>query len=68
MPRFPDNIGIALVCPACRSPAVRNGERFVCRGRDCRRAYAIDDGIPRFLVAEATILDDAAWREAVGAG
>jgi len=55
-----------LACPHCRSSVHRDGERFVCRGAECRRAYVIEDGIPRFVVRDATILDEAEWRKATG--
>jgi uncharacterized protein YbaR (Trm112 family) len=45
----------------------RHGEQFVCRSRDCRRAYTIEEGIPKFLVAESEVLSEAAWRDAGGA-
>jgi uncharacterized protein YbaR (Trm112 family) len=58
---FPLAPAVTLVCPSCRSSLLRQGARFVCRDRDCRRAYPIKDGIPLFLVQDAAILDEEDW-------
>lgn len=60
---YPEDIGIKLVCPACRTDVVRVGESYVCTSAECRRRYAIVDGIPKFLVEDAEELSLDAWRE-----
>lgn len=39
-----------LVCPACRTKVVLDGELLVCGG--CGRRYPIRDGIPVMLIEE----------------
>lgn len=62
---FPDDIGVQLVCPKCRTAIVRDGDSFVCSSAECRLRYAIIDDIPKFLIdeAEAVPLDD--WKRIV---
>jgi uncharacterized protein YbaR (Trm112 family) len=45
----PDLLAI-LVCPACRTKVVQEGERLACQG--CGRRYPIRRGIPVMLVEE----------------
>ncbi|MCL4459807.1 MAG: Trm112 family protein [Chloroflexi bacterium] len=40
-----------LVCPACKTRVVLEGERLVCQG--CGRRYPIREGIPVMLIDEA---------------
>jgi len=63
---FPVDPGIALACPVCRNEYVRDDQRFVCRGPDCRRAYVIRDGIPILLESEATVLSAQEWKAVPG--
>ena len=39
-----------LVCPACKTKVVLEGERLVCH--NCGRKYPIRDGIPVMLIEE----------------
>jgi uncharacterized protein YbaR (Trm112 family) len=57
--------GVTLVCPDCRAEVVHLSESFVCRSADCRRAYPIVDGIPKFLVDDACVLPLNEWRQLV---
>jgi uncharacterized protein YbaR (Trm112 family) len=48
-----------LACPKCKGPLEhREGahEGFACR--ECELFYAVEDGIPNFLVDEATSLSE----------
>jgi len=58
---FPQDPGISLACPACRNGLLREEQRFVCRGPDCRRAFLIRDGIPILLESESTVLSVEEW-------
>lgn len=51
-----------LACPACRARAVQDGSAIQCTNGECRRRYAIRDGIPVMLVNEAEVLDAAEWQ------
>jgi hypothetical protein len=42
-----------LVCPACRTKVVLEGERLVCQNAACGLRYPIRDDIPIMLVQEA---------------
>ena len=42
-----------LVCPACRTKVVREGDRLVCQNPSCGLRYPIRDDIPVMLVEEA---------------
>jgi len=44
-----------LVCPACKQALEyrENPESFKCK--QCHRVYAVEDGIPNFLIDKATI-------------
>jgi uncharacterized protein YbaR (Trm112 family) len=58
---FPQDIGVKLVCPKCRTEVVRDGESFVCASAACRLRYAIIDDIPKFLVEDAEHLAAEDW-------
>jgi uncharacterized protein YbaR (Trm112 family) len=57
MPLAPDLVGM-LVCPKCRGAlSLREDESaFVCRA--CRLVFAVEGGIPNFLVDEARPLEE----------
>jgi uncharacterized protein YbaR (Trm112 family) len=59
------DIGIALVCPHCRAEVIGLENAYLCRAADCRRSYPIVDGIPKFLIDDATILSLDQWRTIV---
>ena len=59
------DIGITLVCPQCRTEVIGVADAYVCRSADCRRSYPVVDGIPKFLVDDATILPLEQWRTIV---
>jgi hypothetical protein len=42
-----------LVCPACKTKVVREGDRLVCQNEACGLRYPIRDDIPVMLVEEA---------------
>jgi uncharacterized protein YbaR (Trm112 family) len=65
---FPDDIGVQLVCPKCRTAVVRDGDSYVCSSAECRLRYAIIEDIPKFLIdeAEAVPLDD--WKRIARGG
>jgi uncharacterized protein YbaR (Trm112 family) len=42
-----------LICPACRTKVVLDGERLVCQNPACGLRYAIRDDIPIMLIQEA---------------
>jgi len=42
-----------LVCPACKTKVVREGDRLVCQNASCGLRYPIRDDIPVMLVDEA---------------
>lgn len=54
-----------LACPACKTRVVEQGETIYCTNRECRRAYAVADGIPVMLIDESTVLETEAWEKAV---
>lgn len=55
-----------LRCPESRARLVVDGERLVSVDPRTRRAYRLEDGdIPILVVEESTVLDEAAWREAM---
>lgn len=59
------DLGITLVCPHCRAEVADRADAYVCRAADCRRSYPIVDGIPKFLIDDATILTLEQWRTIV---
>ena len=63
----PEELGVQLVCPACRSDLNRQADRYVCANAECRRAYAILDGIPKMLIDDAEVLPEDGWRRVIGA-
>ena len=50
-----------LVCPASKSPLVREGNALVCTAPGCRLKFAIRDDIPIMLVEEAETLPLDEW-------
>ncbi len=42
-----------LVCPACKTKVVREGDRLVCQNPACGLRYPIRDDIPVMLIDEA---------------
>jgi hypothetical protein len=42
-----------LVCPACKTKILLEGDRLVCQNASCGLRYPIRDGIPILLVPEA---------------
>lgn len=60
-----DDIGVALVCPQCRSGVIHIPDAFVCSSRSCRLSYPIVDEIPRFLVDDARSLTLEEWSAVV---
>lgn len=52
-----------LVCPACHSKVVLDGDALVDVSPDCRRSFLIQDGIPRLLVSESTELSVEGWSQ-----
>ena len=42
-----------LVCPACKTKVVREGDRLVCQNASCGLRYPIRDDIPVMLIDEA---------------
>lgn len=54
-----------LACPACKSRVFEADERIFCTKADCRRRYAITDGIPVMLIEEAAVLEPADWNAAM---
>ena len=42
-----------LVCPACKTKILLEGDRLVCQNASCGLRYPIRDGIPILLVQEA---------------
>ena len=57
-----------LACPQCKSKVLEVGEALYCTNKDCRRRYAVTDGIPVMLIDESTVLDPGEWGKAVGDG
>jgi uncharacterized protein YbaR (Trm112 family) len=64
--QFPQDPGVPLACPVCRAGLVREEQRFVCRGPECRRAYLIRDGIPLLLESESVMLTAEDWSKVSG--
>ncbi|HVJ86329.1 MAG TPA: Trm112 family protein [Caulifigura sp.] len=60
---FPQDPGVQLACPVCRTALAREEHRFVCRGPDCRKAYPIRDAIPLLLESEANTLSPDEWQK-----
>jgi len=54
-----------LACPLCKSKVFETDESIYCTNKECRRRYAITDGIPVMLIDEATILEPAEWDQAM---
>jgi uncharacterized protein YbaR (Trm112 family) len=50
-----------LVCPACRSKLVVDGQSFVCRSESCRLKYEVRDDIPVMLSDEAKPVAPDEW-------
>jgi uncharacterized protein YbaR (Trm112 family) len=50
-----------LVCPACRSKLVVDGQSFLCRSESCRLRYEVKDGIPVMLSDEARPVVPDEW-------
>jgi uncharacterized protein YbaR (Trm112 family) len=50
-----------LVCPACRSKLVVDGQSFLCRSESCRLRYEVKDDIPVMLFDEAKPVAPAEW-------
>lgn len=50
-----------LVCPACRSGLVVDGQSLVCRSETCRLRYAVKDDIPVMLSDEAQPVPADEW-------
>jgi uncharacterized protein YbaR (Trm112 family) len=42
-----------LVCPACKTKVVLEGDRLVCQNAACGLRYPVRDDIPVMLIAEA---------------
>ena len=42
-----------LVCPACKSKVVLEGDRLVCQSASCGLRYPVRDDIPIMLIDEA---------------
>jgi uncharacterized protein YbaR (Trm112 family) len=55
-----------LACPDCKAPVVEAHESLCCTNRECRRRYAISDGIPVMLVEESTVPAPEEWQALVG--
>jgi uncharacterized protein YbaR (Trm112 family) len=62
---FPDDIGVQLACPKCRTALARDGDSFVCSSAECRLRYAIADDIPKFLIEEAEEVPPDEWKRIV---
>ena len=54
-----------LACPDCKSPVFEADEQIFCTKKECRRRYAITDGIPVMLIEESVVLDPAQWDAAM---
>jgi len=53
-----------LACPACRAAVVESDDQILCTSKDCRRQYAVSEGIPVMLIDESIQLDTQAWQQA----
>ena len=56
---FDDKLLDILVCPACRTKVVCEGDRLVCQNPSCGLRYPIRDDIPVMLIEEAEKPDQA---------
>jgi uncharacterized protein YbaR (Trm112 family) len=65
---YPEEVGIQLICPDCRTRLRRAGEAYVCENRDCRRDYPILDEIPKLIADERPALDLADWESRLQTG
>jgi hypothetical protein len=54
-----------LACPDCKSKVFEADEAIFCTNKECRRRYAITDGIPVMLIDESTVLEPDAWNQAM---
>jgi len=54
-----------LACPLCKSKVFESEEMIYCTNGECRRRYAITDGIPVMLIDEATVLEMQEWEKAM---
>jgi uncharacterized protein YbaR (Trm112 family) len=59
------DLQITLICLHCRAEIVGLPDAYVCTAADCRRSYPIVDGIPKFLIDDATILTPEQWQTTV---
>jgi len=57
-----------LVCPACRTKVVLEGERLVCQNAACGLRYPVRDDIPIMLIQEAQKGEPAAKDGQAGPG
>ena len=54
-----------LACPLCKSKVFEADDAIFCTNKECRRRYAVTDGIPVMLIDEAAILEPAEFDEAM---
>ena len=54
-----------LACPLCKSKVLEADDSIYCTNKECRRRYAITEGIPVMLIDEATVLEEADWEAAM---
>jgi len=47
-----------MICPACRAKVQLKPDGSAIKCGECRRVYAIRDGIPDMLVEHATVEDE----------
>ena len=55
-----------LACPECKTKVVETEGSICCTNPDCRRQYAITDGIPVMLSDESAVLDREDWEAKTG--
>jgi uncharacterized protein len=48
-----------LVCPKCKGALALRADESAFECKSCRLVYAVVDGIPNFLIEEATPLEGA---------
>lgn len=60
----PDLLEI-LACPDCHAPVFLDGDSIQCVGKECRRRYAVRDGIPVMLIDESEVLDAKTFEESL---